>query len=191
MTPSSDLSPGEVTQLLLNIRKGDAGASEKLLPLVYDELRRLAKSYMRRERPGHTLQATALVNEAFLKLAGNDAAAFENKSHFFAIAAHLMRQILVDYARSHRASKRGGEVQKLSLEEALVFSPEQSDQITAIDDALRVLAELSPRQAKVVELRFFVGLSIPETAEVMGIAPRTVVREWTVANAWLRRELSR
>jgi RNA polymerase sigma factor (TIGR02999 family) len=172
------------------MQRGDRDAGNRLLPLVYDELRRLAASYMRRERPDHTLQATALVNEAFIKIVGNDAAAFESRSHFFGVAAGVMRHILVDYARSRLSNKRGGEAKRLPLDEALVFSDEQSDQLVALDAGLEKLAKLSPRQAKIVELRFFAGLSIPETAKILDVAPRTIVREWSVAQAWLRRELS-
>jgi len=182
--------PGEVTRLLASMKEGDADAANRLLPLVYDELRRLAASYMRRERPDHTLQATALVNEAFVKMVGKDATAFESRSHFFGVAAGIMRHILVDHARSRRANKRGGSAKRLQLDEALVFSDQQSDQLLAVDEALERLAKLSPRQAKIVELRFFTGLSIPETAKILEIAPRTVVREWTVAQAWLQRELN-
>lgn len=180
---------GEVTRLLANMRSGDPEALHQLIPLVRDELHRLAASYLRRERPNHTLQATALVNEAFLKIVGSDSAALENRSQFFGLAAAIMRHILVDYAKSRAADKRGGNVKKLSLDEALVLTEEQSEQLIAVDEALERLAKLSPRQSKIIELRFFTGLSIPETAEILGIAPRTVVREWTVAQAWLRREL--
>jgi RNA polymerase sigma factor (TIGR02999 family) len=182
-------APGDVTQLLATLQSGDPEAAGRLIPLVYDELRRLAASYMRRERPDHTLQATALVNEAFLKMVGNGGAAFESRSHFFGVAAGVMRHVLVDHARERRASKRGGEVKRLPLDEALVFSDEQSDQLLALDEALERLAKLSPRQTKIVELRFFAGLSIPATASVLRIAPRTVVREWIVAQAWLQRQL--
>jgi len=183
-------TPGQITQLLVSLQEGDPDAANRLFPLVYDELHRLAASYMRRERPDHTLQATALVNEAFLKMVGNDAVEFESRAHFFGIAAAVMRHVLVDYARSRAASKRGSNVKRLPLDEALVFSDEQSELLVALDEALQRLAKLSLRQAKVIELRFFAGLSIPETARVLGIAPRTVVREWTIAQTWLRRELS-
>jgi len=183
-------TPGTITQLLVSLQEGDPDAANRLFPLVYDELHRLAASYMRRERSDHTLQATALVNEAFLKMVGNDAATFESRSHFFGIAAAVMRHVLVDYARSRVASKRGSNVKRLPLDEALVFSNEHSEQLIALDEALQRLAKLSLRQAKIIELRFFAGLSIPETAKVLGIGSRTVVREWTIAQAWLRRELS-
>jgi RNA polymerase sigma-70 factor, ECF subfamily len=181
---------GSVTQFLLRVQEGDRQAAERLFPLVYDELRRLARSYMRRERPDHSLQATALVHEAYIKVFGNEAPALENRSQFFGVAAQAMRRILVDHARSRHAEKRGGQVPKLSLDEGLVLSDELSSQIIALDEALQRLADLNPRQVRVVELRFFAGLSIPETAEAMQVATRTVVREWTVARAWLQRELS-
>ncbi len=183
-------TPGKITKLLIGLQQGDPGAANRLLPLVYDELHRLAASYMRQERSDHTLQATALVNEAFLKILGDDATAFESRSHFFGVAAAVMRHVLVDYAKSRAATKRGGDVKRLSLDEALVFSNEQSEHLIALDEALERLAGLSLRQAKIIELRFFAGLSIPETAKVLGIGPRTAVREWTIARAWLRRELS-
>jgi RNA polymerase sigma factor (TIGR02999 family) len=183
-------APGEVTRLLASLKQGDQDAANRLLPLVYDELRQLAASYMRRERPDHTLQATALVNEAFVRMVGKDATAFDSRSHFFGVAAGVMRHILVDHARSRAANKRGGSAKRLPLDEALVFSDQESDQLLALDEALDKLAKLSPRQAKIIELRFFTGLSIPETASILGVARRTVVREWTVAQAWLQRELN-
>src|SRR5258708_34906086 len=152
---STGPSPGEVTQLLQAVQSGDRSAADRLMPLVYSELRRIAASYMRRERPGHTLQATALVNEAFLKMAPSEANTFESRSHFFAVSAGVMRHVLVDHARSRRTAKRGSDVKKISLDEALVFSEEQSDQLIALDEALERLAKLSQRQVKVVELRFF------------------------------------
>ena len=182
--------PGQVTKLLKQLQEGQEGAVARLTPLVYNELRGLARSYMRRERPDHTLQATALVNDAYLKMVGGEPLSFESRSHFFGVAAQVMRHILLDHARAHKAGKRGGAEKKLSLDEALVFSDEQSDQIVELDAALRRLSVLSPRQAKIVELRFFGGLSIPETASALGIAARTVVREWSVAQAWLKREMS-
>ena len=186
MTPE----PGQVTQLLKNLERGDEAAVARLTPLVYDELRRLARAYMRQERPDHTLQATALVNEAYLKMVGGEPISFESRSHFFGVAAQVMRHILLDHARAHRADKRGGQGKKLSLDEALVLSDQQADQIVELDAALERLSALSPRQAKIVELRFFAGLSIPETASALGVAPRTVDREWSVAQAWLKREMN-
>jgi RNA polymerase sigma factor (TIGR02999 family) len=186
----ADTDPGEVTRLLQELQDGDSAAVERLTPLVYDELKRLARSYMRRERPDHTLQATALVNEAYLKLVRGQNSTFESRTHFFSVAAQVMRHVLVDYARSHRSEKRGGAAQRLELSDALAFSESQCDELLALDEALTRLAALSPRQVKVVELRFFSGLSVQEAASVMGVAPRTVDREWSVAQAWLKRELN-
>jgi RNA polymerase sigma factor (TIGR02999 family) len=159
------------------------------MPLIYDELRRLAASYMRRERADHTLQATALVHEAYLKLVEQRSVDWQSRAHFFGVAAQLMRRILVDHARGHSRQKRGGEQQKVSLDEAFVFSERQADEIVAVDDSLNVLARIDPRQARVVELRFFGGLSVEEAADVLGISPKTVKREWSVAKAWLYADL--
>jgi len=178
-----------LTVLLGKLRDGHREAASALFPLVNDELRRMAASYMRRERPDHTLQATALVNEAFLKVAGTAECSFENRAHFFGVAARAMRQILVDYARTHQSFKRGAGAKKIELKEAMVFSEPQSDEILAVDEALGRLEALSPRQARIVELRFFAGLPVPETATVLGVSERQVVRDWSVAQAWLRREL--
>jgi RNA polymerase sigma factor (TIGR02999 family) len=183
----------QVTKLLQDWRAGERSASDALLPLVYDELRRLAHHHLRNERPHHTLQSTALVNEAYLRLVGQNLPKWEGRAHFFAIAAQLMRQILVDYARRRRASKRGSGVCMLTLEDAEAL-PQRKDKdvdVIALDDALNTLAELDPRQSRVVELRFFAGLSLEETSEVMGIATATVQRDWTAARAWLHREISR
>jgi RNA polymerase sigma factor (TIGR02999 family) len=180
----------EVTQLLQGWRDGDSKALDALLPLVYKELRRLAHFQLRNERPNHTLQSAALVNEAYLRLIGLNAPQWESRTHFFAIAAQLMRQILVDYARRHRAAKRGGSVCKVSLQDALV--PQQRDvNVIALDDALHALAKIDVRQSRVVELRFFAGLSLKEISDALEIAPATVQRDWTVARAWLHREMSR
>jgi RNA polymerase sigma factor (TIGR02999 family) len=169
---------------------GDQQALEKLMPLVYDELRRLAGRYLRRERPGHTLQATALVNEAYLRLVDQRDVRWQNRAHFFGIAAQMMRRILVDHARSHQVAKRGAGARKLSLDEA-IEAPEQADvDLVALDDALSDLARIDPQQSRIVELRFFGGLTIEEVAEVVGVSPATVKREWTMAKAWLYRELS-
>jgi RNA polymerase sigma factor (TIGR02999 family) len=172
-------------------RAGERSASDALLPLVYDELRRLAHHHLRNERPHHTLQSTALVNEAYLRLVGQNLPKWESRAHFFAIAAQLMRQILVDYARRHRASKRGSGVCKLALDDAVALPQRKNVDVVALDDALNALAEVDPRQSRVVELRFFAGLSLEETSEVMGIATATVQRDWTAARAWLHREISR
>jgi RNA polymerase sigma factor (TIGR02999 family) len=172
-------------------RAGERSASDALLPLVYDELRRLAHHHLRNERPHHTLQSTALVNEAYLRLVGQNLPKLENRAHFFAIAAQLMRQILVDYARRHRASKRGSGICLLELDDATALPQRKNVDVVALDDALNALAEIDPRQSRVVELRFFAGLSVEETSEVMGIATATVQRDWTAARAWLHREISR
>ena len=174
---------------LRNQCTGDNEALAELITLVYDELRRLASFYLRRERPGHTLQTTALVHEAYLRLAGQRHARWENRSQFFAIAAQQMRRILVDYARSHRSSKRGGAAVKVSLDNAVVFSSERSADVLSVDESLTKLAALDPEQARITELRFFGGLTVAETAEVIGISPATVKREWTMAKAWLTREV--
>jgi RNA polymerase sigma factor (TIGR02999 family) len=181
----------EVTQLLVRWRDGDREALDSLLPLVYDELRRIARHYLQGERPGHTLQSTALVNEAYMRMVAQDFPEFKNRAHFFAVAAQLMRQILVDHARSHRASKRGGNLYKVELTEAEQLPVSTDLDILALDNALKNLADMDPQQCRVVELRFFAGLSIDETAEVLGISPSTVKRDWVTARAWLFRELDR
>jgi RNA polymerase sigma factor (TIGR02999 family) len=180
----------EITQRLQEWRDGDRKALDSLLPLVYKELRRLAHFQLRNERPDHTLQSSALVHEAYLRLVGMNAPRWESRTHFFAIAAQLMRQILVDYARRHRAAKRGGSVCKVSLEDALVGRQTDVD-IIALDDALQALARIDERQSRVVELRFFAGLSLGEISEALGVGPATVQRDWTAARAWLHREMSR
>jgi len=179
----------EVTLLLSALTRGDDGAATKLIPVVYDELRRLAGSYMRRERVDHTLQATALVHEAYLKLVEQRSVDWQSRAHFFGVAAQLMRRILIDHARGHTRQKRGGEQRKVSLDEAFVFSEKQADELLAVDDSLNRLAEIDPRQARVVELRFFGGLSVEEAAEVLGVSPKTVKRDWSVAKAWLYADL--
>jgi len=179
----------DVTLLLSALTRGDEGAASKLIPVVYDELRRLAGSYMRRERVDHTLQATALVHEAYLKLVEQRSVDWQSRAHFFGVAAQLMRRILIDHARGHSRQKRGGDEQKVSLDEALIFSKQQADELLAVDDSLNQLAKIDPRQAKVVEMRFFGGLSIEEAAEVLGISPKTVKRDWSVAKAWLYADL--
>jgi RNA polymerase sigma factor (TIGR02999 family) len=183
--------PSQVTKLLQGWRGGDRKDLEVLLPLVYDELRRLAHHQLRNERPDHTLQSTALVHEAYSRLVGQDLPEWESRAHFFAIAAQLMRQILVDYARRRRASKRGSGVCMLTLDDAVALPQRKDVDIVALNDALNTLAEVDPRQSRVVELRFFAGLSLKETSEVMGIATATVQRDWTAARAWLHREIYR
>lgn len=179
----------DVTLLLSALTRGDDGAASKLMPVVYDELRRLAGSYMRRERSDHTLQATALVHEAYLKLVEQHSVDWQSRAHFFGIAAQLMRRILIDHARGHSRDKRGGEHQKVSLDEAFVFAEQRADELIAVDDSLNRLAKIDPRQARVVELRFFGGLSVEEAAEVLGVSPKTVKRDWSVAKAWLYADL--
>jgi len=181
----------QVTELLVRWRRGDRTALDSLLPLVYGELQRIANCYLREERPDHTLQSTALVHEAYLRLAQQDFPQWQNRAHFFAVAAQLMRQILVDHARGHRASKRGGHVYKLALDEAQEEPQALDVDIVALDDALKSLAEMDPQQSRVVELKFFGGLSIDDTAEVLGISASTVKRDWITAKAWLFRELDR
>lgn len=184
-----DSPQADVTVLLSELARGNQEAAEKLIPLVYDELKRLARSYMRRERPDHTLQTTALVHEAYLKLVRQQAVNWQGRSHFFGIAAQLMRRILIDHARGHLREKRGGAKEVLPLDEALAFSPEHSDELVRLDEALQRLSAIDPRQGRVVELRFFGGLSVEETSEFLGISPKTVKRDWAVAKAWLHGEL--
>jgi RNA polymerase sigma factor (TIGR02999 family) len=169
---------------------GDESALEKLVPLVYAELRRLASHHMRRERPDHTLQTTALINEAYLQLVDIRNVQWQNRAHFFALCARLMRRILVDFARSRHYAKRGGGAPHLSLEQAVTVSPQHSPDLVAVDDALHTLATVDDRKAQVVELRFFGGLTVEETAEVLKISPETVRRDWKLAKVWLLRELS-
>ena len=179
-----------ITQLLLNWSNGDQKALDKLMPLVYSELRRLAGNYLRRERPGHTLQPTALVNEAYLKLIDQKNAKWQNRAQFYGVAAQLMRRILVDHARQHQAAKRGGsDQQRLSITSAEQLVKQPAVDLLALHEALEELATLDPQQERIVELRFFGGLSIEETAEVMGIGHATVERDWKMARAWLRRKL--
>lgn len=182
-------SPQEVTQLLAAWSDGDEAALEQLVPIIHAELRRLAKHYLRRERPGHTLQTSALVNEAYLRLINWKTARFESRAHFFGVSAQLMRRILVDFAR-RRPRVQGESVRHVSLEEALTVSAEPDADLVALDEALGELSELDPRKARIVELRFFGGLSVDETAEFLGISPATALREWNKAKAWLYRELS-
>ena len=183
-------APQGVTQLLERWSGGDESALKQLMPLVYDELHRLAGGYLRRERLGHTLQPTALVNEAYLRLIGQRNARWRNRAQFFGVAAQLMRRILVDHARAHHAAKRGGPNFSLPLSHADHFGEQPDVDLLALHDALNRLAEIDPQQSRIVELRFFGGLTIEETAEVMHISHATVEREWKVARAWLRRELS-
>jgi len=187
--------PGGVTQLLIDWSKGDQKALDKLMPLVYSELRRLAGNYLRRERLGHTLQPTALVNEAYLKLIDQKNAKWQNRTQFYGVAAQLMRRISVDHARQHQAAKRGGsDQQRLSITSAGQLGAKQLENEPAVDllalhEALNELAEIDPQQSRIVELKFFGGLSIEETAEVLGVGHATVERDWKMARAWLRRKL--
>jgi RNA polymerase sigma factor (TIGR02999 family) len=183
-------APKEVTQLLIAWSNGEEEALEKLVPLVYDELRRIARRYMRREPAGHTLQTTALVNEAYLRMIEQKGMKWQNRAHFFAISAQLMRRILVGMARARHAHKRGGEARQVSLDEALVISEERASELVALDEAMNELAALDPRRSRVVELRYFGGLSVEETAEVLKISPETVMRDWKRAKAWLYTELN-
>jgi RNA polymerase sigma factor (TIGR02999 family) len=183
------LSQTGVTELLVHWSRGDQQALNKLIPLVYDELHKLARRYLRRERSDHTLQTTALVHEAYLKLVDQREANWENRVQFFAVAAQLMRRILVDYARRHRASKRGGDVYKVSLDEALVPFEEKDAELLVLDEALDQLAAIDLQQSRVVELRVFAGLTLEETAQALNISARTVRREWSMAKAWLHRRM--
>ena len=179
-----------ITQLLADAGAGDRAALDALLPLVYQELRRLADHYLRGERPDHTLQATALVHEAYLRLVGQTGISWQNRAHFFSVAAQVMRHILVDHARSHNAEKRGGGEPRLSLDEAVSFFEERDVGLVALDDALNELAGMDGRQARVVELRFFGGLTTEEIAEVLKVSTDAVRSDWRMAKAWLHRELS-
>jgi RNA polymerase sigma factor (TIGR02999 family) len=183
-------SSHEVTQLLLDWSNGSNGALDKLMPLVDQELHRLAHHYMRRESPGHTLQTTALVNEAYLRLIDQKHVHWKNRAHFFALSAQLMRRILVDHARKRQYEKRGGGAPKISFDEAMVVSRQRRGDLIALDDALDKLAAVDPRKSKIVELRFFGGLSVDETAEALQISAVTVMREWSMAKAWLYNSLS-
>jgi RNA polymerase sigma-70 factor (ECF subfamily) len=183
-----DSDGGQVTQLLKAMHAGDSEAAQNLLPLVYAELHRLAKSYMRRERPDHTLQATALINEAYLRLVGEDID-WNSRAHFIGLAAHVMRRVLVDYARTRNAEQRGGGLQRVEMQDELAVSPGRLDEVEQLDEALKRLEKENPRQARVVELRYFGGLSVEEIAALLQVAPRTVKREWALARIWLFREL--
>jgi RNA polymerase sigma factor (TIGR02999 family) len=183
--------PLNVTQLLNDWSDGDQSALEKLMPLVYDELRKLADRQMGRERRDHTLQTTALVNEAYLRLVDQRDAQWHGRAHFFAVAAQLMRRILVDHARKRGKQKRGGDRIEVSFDEALPVSDDRAADVVALDEALTALAELDERKSRIVELRFFGGLSIEETATVLQVSPGTVMRDWTLAKAWLQREMNR
>lgn len=179
----------DLTQLLVAWSDGDPGALDKLIPLVHDELHRLAHRYMSGERTGHTLETTALVNEAYIRLIDSSRVQWQNRAHFFAVSAQLMRRILVDYARSHRSMKRGGGLPPVPLDNGLALSPDRDPDLVALDEALSRLAALDERKSRVVELRFFGGLAVEETAEVLGVSADTVMRDWRLAKAWLMREM--
>ncbi len=179
----------QVTQILLDLSEGGRGAAARLMPLVYDELRRMARGYLQRERSDHTMQATGLVHEAYLRLVDQTAANWKNRAQFLAVAAQQMRRILVDYARAHQSRKRGGEWCKVEFDDALAPSVSRSLDVIALDDALKDLAQLNPQHSRIVELRFFGGMTIDEVAEALGLSPRTVQREWRVARVWLRRQI--
>jgi RNA polymerase sigma factor (TIGR02999 family) len=181
----------QITQLLQSWSHGDEAAIDKLMPLVYDELHRMARRYMSNEKPDHTLQATALVNEAYLRLVDASGANWQNRSHFFAVSAQVMRRILVDWARSRHAAKRGNDVPALELDEALAVPIKTGTDIVAVDDALKALTLFDSRKSQIVELRFFGGLSVKETAAVLKVSEETVHRDWRLAKSWLRRELGR
>jgi len=191
--PGDDEAPraasGEVSGLLRAWGDGDRAALDRLTPIVYDELRRLASRYMRGERPGHSLQTTALVNEAYMRLVDYRSMRWQNRAHFFAVSSQLMRRILVEFARRHNL-KRGGDVQHVSLEDTAEVGGERAADLVALDDALDALAQVDPRKVQVVEMRFFGGLSVEETAEVLKVSPVTVMRDWRTAKAWLYRELT-
>jgi RNA polymerase sigma factor (TIGR02999 family) len=183
--------PNEITQLLLNWGAGDEAALAELIPLVDAELRRLARHYVARENSGHTLQTSALINEAYLRLIEQPHTSWQNRAHFYGVAAQVMRHILIDRARGYRYAKRGGGARKVPLDEAMLANDQRAAELVALDDALQALATLDPRKSRIIELRFFGGLSIAETAEVLQLAPITVTREWRAAKAWLRREMNK
>jgi RNA polymerase sigma factor (TIGR02999 family) len=178
-----------VTQVLIDWSKGDREAPARLMPLIYEELRQLAHQYLQREREDHTLQATGLVHEAYLRLVDQSTTTWQNRAHFFGVAAQVMRRVLVDYARAHRAEKRGGTWDKLAFDESLAPSEERNIDLVALDDALKDLLAVDPRQSQIVELRFFGGLTNEEIGEVLDVSPTTVKREWRIAKAWLRRQI--
>jgi RNA polymerase sigma factor (TIGR02999 family) len=184
------VSPQEITRLLADWGRGDREALDKLTPLVHAELRRIARRQMGGERAGHTLQATALVNEAYLRLAGQQGFEWRDRAHFYAVCAQVMRHVLIDHARAHARDKRGGGALHVSLDEAAVMSGEGASELMALDEALRALEEVDPQKGRVVELRYFAGLSIEETAEALGVSPTTVRREWRRAKAWLYRAIA-
>jgi len=178
-----------ITSMLIRWANGEQECLEALAPVVQHELNRIARNLMRKERPGHTLQTTAVVNEAYLRLIQQNETSWQNRAHFFGVAARLMRQILVDYARQNRAQKRGGALNHVPIDEALVFSPAKSKELIALDEALTRLTRIKPRLTEIVELRYFGGLNVEEAAEVLKVHPNTIIRDWALAKAWLKREL--
>lgn len=187
---SMTVSPQQITQMLKDWSNGDQSARDQLIPLVYEELRRMAHQHMKKERPGHTLQTSALVHEAFVRLVDQSDVQWQNRAHFFGIAAQMMRRILVDYARGRNYAKRGGGARQVSLEDVAIVSAERAADVVALDEALTSFASVDQRKSQIVELRFFGGLSIEETAAVLSVSPGTVMRDWTLAKAWLRREMT-
>jgi RNA polymerase sigma factor (TIGR02999 family) len=182
--------PQEITQLLLSWSKGDKSSLEELIPLVYPELRRMARAYMGGENSGHTLQTSALINEAYLRFVNQQEVEWQDRAHFFAVAAQIMRHILIDHARKYRRSKRGGGTEHLPLDDVVVACDQRAAELLALDDALKRLASVDARKSQIVELRFFGGLTVEETAEVVKLSPITIMREWRAAKAWLGREVS-
>jgi RNA polymerase sigma-70 factor, ECF subfamily len=183
--------PQVVTRLLIDWSKGDKAALDQLIPLVNAELRRLARHHMSRENPGHTLQTSALINEAYIRLIEQQNPSWQNREHFYAVAAQVMRHILIDHARSHLYTKRGGGANKVPLDETAALNDQRAAELVALDDALNTLAALDPRKSRIIELRFFAGLTIEETAGAMKVSPVTITREWRSAKAWLRREMNK
>ena len=182
-------SPGHVTRLLNDWSDGDSTALDQLMPILYDELRSLAAHYLRCERADHTLQPTALVHEAYFRLVDQNDVQWQSRAHFFGVAAQMMRRVLIDHAKPHRRAKRGGGLLKVELDQAAGLSEEQAVEVLALDDALDALARIDPRKSKIVELRYFGGPSVEETAEVLGVSPNTVMRDWALAKAWLYNEI--
>lgn len=185
LSSASDKQPGTTTQLLIDLTNGNRAVVDTLLPLIYNELRSLASNYLRRERVEHTLQPTALVHEAYMRLVDQTQVNWQNRAHFFGVAAQMMRRILVDHARAHQAEKRGGEFRKVSLDESIDDVAERSDELIALDDALVELATFDEMKSRIIELRYFGGLTVDETAEALGVTPVTIKRHWRMAKAWL------
>ena len=188
--PVDQASPNEITEQLIAWSRGDEAALEKLIPAVYQELRRMADSYLRREDAGHSLQPTALVHEAYLRLIDQTKVEWQNRAHFFGVAAQMMRRILIDHAKTKHRAKRGGTTVKVVLDEHATFTQERAAELLALDDALQALARMDQRKSQIVELRYFGGLTVEETAQVLGVSDKTVMRDWSLAKAWLYRELS-